>query len=108
MSNFDYKKEFEEALKHINTLYEVMGWLGGDSYEMECVENATKEINEFVKRHTPIKNPEPFDIMDTKDGVYCLRNNKSIMTRAKNKYNAKNILGVSVKDVLCIKKPSTI
>ena len=103
----DYKKEFEEAMTHLETMCEAVSWLGGDAYEMDCVGNMTEGVYKFMDKHTP--KPEPKEeVVDHRLGKYCLRKNMERFVYAVSKRNAKNILGVKLKEVICTKPPQTI
>ena len=96
----------EEALLIISDLLDNIGWLGGDSYEMEAIENSTNIAQDFLDKHKTIKE-------DTSDlklkhmtggsfGIYC---HKERQVEACNKKVAAKYMGVSPNSVRCIKEP---
>jgi hypothetical protein len=101
----DYKKELETALECIEKLNEALSWVGGDSYEVECVANMTEGVDAFLSRHRP--PPENIDTSepDKRLGKYALRENLKRTVYANNKRHAKNLLGVSLKNVICLEPP---
>ena len=102
----DYKKEFEEALKHMESLMGAISWVGGDSYEVECVNNMTEDAYNFFEKHSPPPPQDPgFPEVDRKLGKYHLRSNLDKHVFAFNKRHAKNLLGVSIKEIICTKPP---
>lgn len=95
-----------EALEIIEELLDTIGWLGGDSYEMECIEPSIKKAEDFVYKHKEqIADSKIPRFIESKIGIYTTKDNKGKIIRAVNRRNAKNILGVDVNKVKCIRAP---
>jgi hypothetical protein len=97
----------DEAIELIESLLETIGWLGGDSYEVECAENMTKEAREFIKKHKPQPIIIEKDRTDSRNGLYCLYGDETIKIEAVNKNNAANKLSVGRVQVKCLVIPGT-
>ena len=97
----------DKAIEIIESLLETIGWLGGDSYEMECVENMTKEAHEFLREH----KPEPIiiekDRTDSMNGLYCLHGDETKKVEASNKKEAANKFNVGKGQIQCLVIPGT-
>jgi len=104
------KTELKEACQVIEDLLDTINWLGGDAYEMECIQPSVDSGLEFLhkvghKTQDQIEREEEKRRREEHLGVYCLRSKPSMTIRARCKREAKNRLGVSVKKVKCLQLP---
>jgi len=99
----------EEALLIISDLLDTIGWLGGDAYEMEAIEKATKIAQDFLDKHKTIKEDTPDlklkHMTGSSFGIYCHKHDGKRQVEACNKKVAAKYMGVSKRSVRCIKEP---
>jgi hypothetical protein len=101
MTDDNYK---EQSLEIISTLLETINWLGGNSYEMECIQADVEKATKFLNEHKPEviteESPEnhfPPNHSSFKLGLYCYKLDKTKTVEAQNKHHARNLLRIQHK-----------
>lgn len=99
----------DESIKIIEELLDCIGWLGGDSYETEAAQQMCKNAHDFLAKH---KMPEinhniplgyePPVKLPYNHLVFIFRDDPIRFILARNKHEARNKSGTTMKNLKCV------